>query len=155
MLRTIDRTGYSKKKAWCGPSAIATLTGCPLREATELLSRVTGEPYAKLSGVWDEAMSAALHQLGYRMAHNDVGFKRLARRYHNTGGHGVTTLARFLAERSAMEKLTPMLINITDHYVSAHLGWACDNHTDRPVPIGEFPKPGRWVVSSWLVEPLS
>ena len=66
----------------------------------------------------------------------------------------MTTLKRFLNERTLPEQATMLLVQATDHYISAHLDWACDNWTGKPVPISQFPKLGRWVEDSWLIRKL-
>lgn len=144
MLHRIDPTGYSKAKRWCGPGAVATLTGCSLTDATEQLTRIHGGHYDELEGVYPEHVIIALNERGYRAKEIDI----IGRYPELTHG---PTLARFLRGRPVMEQAVPMLIELSTHFVSAHLGYACDNWTMRPVPIPAFPKPGRLVKSAWVV----
>lgn len=150
MLQRITTVGYSKPKVWCGPGALSALTGAPVRTTTELLSRMTGEPYEKLSGVYDDAMEVALWELGYRMCANPQGNARIDACATRRRPY---TLAEFLTERSIPERVSMVLIEVTGHYITAHLSWACDNWTMHPVPIEEFPKPRRWVRNSWIIAP--
>lgn len=149
MLHNIDLAGYSKKKRWCGPGAIATLTGISLRDATELLvSVMQDQTYDKLSGVYHEHMMVALGSLGYSMKQclefND--------RYSNLIQG--PSLRRYMNERPIKEKATMVLIDLGDHYVSAHLNYICDNWTLKPVHIDKFPKPGRRISNIFFIEKL-
>lgn len=145
MLHPIDTTGYSKGTKWCGPGALATLTGIPLVKATEMLTRIHGGAYEDLEGTWEEDVILALHELGYRATPVDI-----IGRYPDLT-HG-PTLDRFISERKVDECVTPLLIMISGHFVTSHFGFMNDNWTLRPVRVADFPKMKRLVKAVWKIE---
>lgn len=145
MLHKVDTAGYSKAKRWCGPGALSILTGQPLRESTEQLTRIHGTTYDDMSGAWPEDLQLALHEHGYRTREIDI----VARYRELTHG---PTLRRFLSERSSLECVMPLLIVVNSHFVTAHMLYAADSWTMGPVPINQFPKPNRHVKQAWVVE---
>lgn len=147
MLHPIDTTGYNKPKAWCGPSAVSTLTGMPLVRATEILTRIAGCTYEELEGVWQEETILALYEAGYRCEPLDI-----AGRYPETT-HG-PTLDRFLRDRRVDEVVTPLLIEISGHFVCSHFSYCNDNWTLRPREIKAFPKMKRLVKRAWKVSKI-
>lgn len=148
MLHKLDMTGYTKPVAWCVPSAVSILTGSPLTDTTSLLCRLSQVTYKDLEGVDVQDALLALHQFGY--GHKAVP---LYERYGDTLTHG-PTLRRFLRERTPLEKMTPMLVCLPEHVIVCHMGFACDNWTKRPVPVGDFPKLGRLVSEAYLIHKL-
>jgi hypothetical protein len=144
MLHSINAEGYSKATQWCGPGALSSLTGLPIRESTELLCRIHGGTYEEFEGCWVEDVILALHELGYKAKQVDI----MARYPKLTHG---PTLQRFLSERRVDECVNPLLIEISGHFVSSHFGYASDNWTGRPVPIQKFPKLGRLVKDAYIV----
>lgn len=145
MLNSIDCEGYSRAKQWCGPSALALLTGATLKEATEHLTRIRREPYSEISGVWPEEMILALAERGYRAREVDI----VARYPRLTHG---PTLKRYFEERPASEKVMPTLIQISGHYLVGHFDMAGDNWTGRMVPYPRFPKLTRLVKAVHIIE---
>ena len=144
VMKPIDRTDYTPKIAWCGPSAVSILTGISLVRATELMTRIHGSTYDELQGVWPEDVILALRELGYTVEPVDI-----VGRYPELT-HG-PTLERFLRERHAGEYMSPLLVEVDGHLLTAHMAWACDNWVNKPVPIERFPKRGRLVKGAWQV----
>ena len=144
-IKAIDSTGYSKSTQWCVPSAIAMLTGLPLREATQLLSRIRQEPYHELKGTWTEEAVIALNELGYRSTPLDI-----AGRFSDTT-HG-PTLRRFMNNRLPQEISNPLLIMVEGHALVSHWGLLGDNSTGgHMVPVARFPKPNRLVKEAFII----
>ena len=144
-IKAIDSTGYSKPTQWCVPSAVAMLTGLPLREATQLLARIRQQPYQELEGVWLEEAVIALNELGYRSTPIDI-----AGRFSDTT-HG-PTLRRFMNNRLPQEVTNPVLIGLDGHVVVSHWGLLGDNSTEgRMVATSRFPKPNRLVKEAFII----
>lgn len=141
----LDTTDYSKATAWCGPSALAMLCRIPLRDATEHLSRIRGEAYSELSGVWPEEVIIALQERGYRARPVDI-----IGRYPDLT-HG-PTLKRYFRERPASEKVLPTLIDVGNHFLTGHFDMAGDNRTRRMIPWPQFPKLSRLVKAVHIIE---
>jgi len=144
MLNPINTEGYSKPKEWCGPAAIATLTGIPLREATELAVRVHGGTYDDLEGMWPEDVIIALHQLGYRAKPVDI----IGRFPHLTHG---PQLKSYVSSQPPEEKINPVLITVSGHFICSHMWFLNDNWTLTPKHYADFPKPKRLVKSAHII----
>ena len=127
----------SVKGRWCGPFALATLTGKTYEEADRLLAGIQEKQSVK--GSYDPEIILALGTLGYS-AHSI-----------HLGTGMPPTLGRFLRDRSPIEQTTPILIGIHAHWATCHFGWFADNWTKKPVPIADTPKPKRPVVSAYLI----
>jgi len=143
-LKPIDSTGYSKGKEWCGPSALALLTGCTLVEASEHLTRIRQQPYNELVGVYSEELAIALHERGYRCDPIDI-----IGRFPDTT-HG-PTLRRFMASRQPYEVINPVLVSVDGHVLVTHMYHAGDNWTKRMVEFDKFPKPNRLVKEAFVI----
>lgn len=147
MLTKLDTSGYTKKTIWCGPAAIATHTGVSVKQATELLCSVMqGTSYEDLDAVLDEHMTVAFGAVGYRM----VPIREFHERYADLP-YG-PSIKRFMQERPVMEKASQLLLNVGQHYTSAHLGYMSDNWTMGPVPVEKFPQIKRRVKQLWRIE---
>lgn len=144
MLYKVQTEDYSKSTRWCGPAALATLTGMPLVQATEVLTRIHGGSYTDLDGVWPEDVIIALNEQGKRATQIDM-IKR-----YPTLTHG-RMLENFLRDRTAYEKINPMLIQVDNHFVSAHMDYLCDNWVMSPTHWTKFPKLGRKVKNAWVI----
>lgn len=144
MLYAINTKDYSKPKKWCGPSAVATIAGCSLKQATELACRVTGKTYEELEGMWPEDVILCLHELGFKCRPIDI-----QKRYpHLTHGPHLKT---FMADRTWEEECVPVLVVLPEHFVSCHWGWLNDNWTLTPKPLDKFPMTGRKVKRAYTV----
>ena len=150
MIKPYDLTGYTKAKRWCGPSAVALLTGAPLAHTTARSAAMTGTPYAEVEGVWPEEAVLLLHELGYKAVPVD-----LVARYPDAP-YG-PTLKRYMAERRTYdpwEEYHPTLIEVHGHLLCGHYGMLFDNGTPKGAPVAFFPKTGRLVKRAWIVTPL-
>lgn len=146
MLSAIDLTGYSGEKVWCGPAAVSILTGVPLQRSTMTLAEIAGEDFFYLAGTYEEEVLRALRRFGYKATPS----REFADRYPTSD----PTLLRYMSHRTPPEKLRMMLVEVTGHWVTAHLDRLADGWTKRPVPMAEFPKLGRRVRAVWGVEKL-
>ena len=75
---------------WCGPTAVACLTGASTGEVRELVRDFRGDPTSRVDGTIDDEVRYAFDQLGY-----DV---RLVYFCHSSLYKGHPTLARWLQE---------------------------------------------------------
>lgn len=145
MLHSIPRGG------WCGPAALAILTGVDKITAAETLTRTRGCTYAELEGTDYEDMALALHELGYKATPLDINAMC-------PGTRCGPTAARFLASRGH-HALTPMLIAIGDgtkgHWITAHMGYYADNGSGSARPISALPKPKRLTTEAYRIERMT
>lgn len=150
MLKRIDKAGFSGGTVWCGPGAVAILTGVPLIQVAEVMCRVSDTPYAQLEGTTDETVVLTLRELGYRAEVSEA----FAQRYR-TSTYG-PLLHRFLADQPVMERAAPHLIELNgNHWATTHMGFLADNWTDgAPRQLDAYPHPRRHVTAIWKVTPL-
>lgn len=144
MLHALNKDGFTGKHAWCGPSAISILTGAPLAATTAMAAYADDVRYEEVEGMWREDCVLMLHRLGYRCAPVN-----LMQRYSDT--ECGPTLQRFIDTRTVEELTTPMLVELHGHFITMHYGFGCDNWTETPVPLREFPKRRRLVKWAALV----
>jgi hypothetical protein len=110
-----------RTKMWCGPSALAIITGEDYETCRYALSQISGRP---VMGVYRHDMATALWRFGYSMD---------ARTFEPGA-----TLASWLRSRSAADAKTLFLVVLSKHYIVVQGRKACDNHTKEPVFIGDM-----------------
>lgn len=134
-----------KTTLWCGPAALATLTGLPTSRIMSVLRAVTGRRTVK--GIYNSDLLKAGAALGLEFFDLKVPF-------------GDMTLARWTAENKNHLKGIPHIINVTGHYVTVCGGSFVDNWTKRPVRLKKAPHrrcrvQRVWAVRKSLGTPLS
>jgi hypothetical protein len=141
MLHKIDTTGWENNIAWCGPSAVSTLTGASLMHTHSRAAFYRNQSIGEVKALHVKELILMLREYGLGAKQIDLKerFKRQP------------TLGTFMSKRTPYEKAMPVLISLTSHFVCAQYGFACDNWTLNPVPFEEFPKPRRLVNSAWIV----
>lgn len=127
-----------KTTLWCGPGALAIMSGQPTSVIREVLRKVSGRQTIK--GVYHSEMERAAEKLGYRL-------ERVS---------AVTSAARrtFAAWEKANRELfadTLHLLNVGNHYVTVAGRQFCDNWTKTPVPLKKAPKRRRRVKAVWRI----
>tara|TARA_Y100001973_G_C5022992_1_gene244121 strand:+ start:190 stop:633 length:444 start_codon:yes stop_codon:yes gene_type:complete len=140
MLHRIDAKGWNGK-AWCGPSAVSTLTGAPLIHTHSRAAFYQNQAMKKVKGMYNEEVILLLREQGYGVRQID-----LTERFETQ-----PTINMFMKSRTPYEFAMPILLGITNHFISVHMNWACDNWTLNPVPFNEFPKPKRRVEFAFVV----
>jgi hypothetical protein len=145
-LKPIDATGYSKLQQWCVPSALSIITGAPLKETTEILTRISGRSYQELEGCWMEDAVLALNEYGFTAKPINI-----IDRFSDTT-HG-PTLTRFFSERQPHEVINPLLVAVNAHAIVTHYNYIFDNSTGGlPVTPDYFPKTHRLVKEAYIIE---
>lgn len=143
MIHPIKMEGWDRT-AWCGPSALAALTGIPIAKAHSRFAFLTNQKIDEVTGVYQKEMLLALSEFGLKARKVD-----LVSRYPDRIC-GVT-LERYLRERPIEERMYPLLINVQNHFIVAHMDWLIDNGHPRPTPIEKYAKLGRLVHTVWIV----
>ena len=134
------------RTAWCGPSALAMLTGQTLGSAHSRFAFMQDKAVRDIKGVFIPEMLMALSDQG-KMAEpiNLMG------RYpdHKYG----PSIKRFMKERPlGDERMYPLLISTHNHLLCGQMDWLGDNWTKRPVPMAKFPKLNRNVDQAWIIK---
>ena len=120
---------------YCGPGALAILTGLDTGDTARVLREVTGK--RAICGVWWPAMLAASARLGLRLTPRFVA-----------GDRRPQTLEQFAAgcTRGAV-----YLVLVTGHYTVLADGEACDNCTIYPTALARYRKRRARVRRAWEV----
>lgn len=126
------------KNRYCGPGALAMLTGCSTDEAARLIRQNSGQLYVK--GAANKDVLAALFALGCTV--RPVPVVTWKRFYEPPLREFVKTLqaGRYLVE-------------VTRHYVAVDVeaGEVGDNVSVTPRTFAEFRRGGKKVRKAWLV----
>lgn len=149
MLHAIETRGWEANTAWCVPTVISLLTGVPLIHSHSRAAFLQDKAMKSVKGVYASEALLLLREQGCKGEQID-----LSSRYSSA-----PLLSKFLAERTSYETCMPLMIQIEDskkfcHMISAHLGFAADNHTMKPVPISQFPHLKKYVTGAWVVSKL-
>lgn len=146
MLHSIDTRGWGTNTAWCVPTAISFLTGIPLFHSHSRAAFIQEKKVKDVEGVYAAEALLMLREQGY------VGKQiSLSDKYQSA-----PRLKKFLSERTMYEKCIPIMIQIEGskdfcHMITAHYGYAADNHTMKPVPIDQFPHLTKYVTAAWII----
>lgn len=127
-----------KRIRWCGPSAIAAITGMSYDDALQATKDTTGRRIVKWMRNWE--MFATLQQLGYSLIKIEA-----------TVDGRTATLARFGKKRQPEWMNETILLNVTRHYVVMRGRKIVDNRTEEPVFLRQYPKRRVRVRHAWIV----
>jgi len=146
----------TKARAFCGPTAIAAVTGTPISKVHKMVRRLRADKEREWRGrVLNGGRVKDL--LGRRMPvkgmHNRelveimrrLGFKVKHARWP-VPGRRTETLQAFCEDRGHMG---PFIVNVTGHYVAVSHGMICDTLKRTPVPFAEYPKLRSRVKAFW------
>lgn len=135
-INTLSKAGWGTKKIWCGPAALALITGRRLAYCHNKLARIKGIEPRYLKGVYNWQMEKALDQMGYEL-------RPLLER---------GTLASYIDNRqNTADMKSVILINVTSHYVVAHMAQIADNWRPEPVPAKDHPSARKYINRGWVV----
>lgn len=133
--RLHDVVNDTKSRAFCGPTAVATITGEPVsrvRDAFRLVRHGAGwteyDRAPSITGTRDYEVQRVLRLFGY------VGsWRRIA---------GQPTIAGYLEGRTGVERTHPCVVHVTGHWVAVS-GWVfCDTFSKGQV-VDADEAPGR------------
>lgn len=119
---------------WCGPTALAALTGLSYEEAIDLLKAVrvrAGRRNPTVKGVQNGDMFLALLRMGYEAERIKVQTVGLTKK----GEPQTETFAAFLSRRSGHLRDAPILVNVTRHYLAVEGAWGIESRTEGNAPI--------------------
>lgn len=136
-------------RAFCGPTAMAAVTGMPISQIREIIREVWGTTKSNgaampVMGLDNASLLTSMLRLGWKVAEtadceNDVGQRRDRFRlgdFLDANGNG-----------------GPFIVNVTGHYYAVSQGEICDTFTCLPKDIARFKKGRyRWVKRWWRFE---
>jgi hypothetical protein len=136
-INTLSKDGWGTKKIWCGPAALALITGRSLKYCHNKLARIKGVEPRHLKGIYNWQLMKALDEMGYEVIDNllDRG-----------------TLASYIDNRQNTAHMkSVILINVTNHYVVAHMAQIADNWRPEPVPAKDHPSARKYICRGWVI----
>jgi len=139
-LNTLKSETFGKKIKWCGPTALAIISGRSLKFCHNKLARLEWKEPRYLKGVGNGSMLAALREM-----------KFLPRRID--AAHGLT-LRKYIEEVQTTEHFRGvMLVNVTHHYVVISKGLVVDNRNgSEPLPVKDHPTWRKRIVKAWHIK---
>jgi hypothetical protein len=126
---------------WCGPAAIAAVTGKPTSEIHAKISEVGGRQNIK--GVYNRELLNTLQALGAPA--EEVWSLRWST--HSKP----PTLAAWLRENRSLYADRPVIVQVTRHYVTVFGKRLIDNTTGGTVALGSAPHRRARVKRAWAV----
>lgn len=136
-------------RAFCGPTAIAAITGQPISLIREVIraqvgTKINGHARAVM-GVSNKVLLGTMDRLGWRVIDQSGDADR----------RNVFRFGDFLDHVQMHEHDGPYIVNVTGHYYAVDQDEICDTHTQIPIEIHRF-KNGRrrWIKRWWQFEKL-
>jgi hypothetical protein len=118
----------TKSRGFCGPTAIAAVTGEPIsvvrdavRHASGRIKTADGKAHPVM-GLYNKDLLAAMELLGWHVTEE----------WSKPAGESRYTLAAFAQEYG---NDGPFIVNVTDHYTAISHGLLCDPFTKVPVDL--------------------
>lgn len=161
MLHTPIYRGAASE--YCGPTAIAAVTGVSLRDVRETIYQARGSHFLKsngdrmpIIGMANTDLIATMALLGWHAVEemfNPVPIMATGYR-----GHGAPrlypTLLQFAEAHGARG---PFIVEVTGHYIAVSHGELCDTRfripADLKMAVTRRGMPGRWVRHWWRFAP--
>lgn len=142
----------SGRVKWCGPTALAIITGRTLIFCQRALAKQRGIDQRYLKGVTNRQMRRALNAMGFEM----VGVIIERNPPSASGRRYMPTLRQYIEEQQTTAQFrSVMLINVTNHYVVAQRGLICDNNRIDPIPVDRHPASRKRIERAWIIRPLA
>jgi len=144
-LNTLNAKGFTKIP-WCGPSALAIITGRTLSYCHNKLARLRGIAPRYLRRVSNRQMRNALAEMGYEMENVNIPLREGQRTMH------MPTLKSYIMnEQTTADMRSVLLINVTDHYVVAQGGKIADNQCPNPIDVIAHHSSNKRIYLAWRV----
>lgn len=125
-----------KHNGYCGPAAIAALTGVSTGEAARLLRDVSGRPWIK--GASENIVLDVLASLGLDVVDS-----------YRIYPMKIMTLQRWIRERWTGELALVVAMN---HYWAFDGGYFCDSFNRLPTPVDQIHNPKSFVSSVYYLD---
>lgn len=149
---------------WCGAAALAATTGLPTSEITRALMCASHTKLTDVKGVSPWQMKSAAKILGYelvemrrfeakRLPPEQYGRQNQSGRYVYDDITTRPTLAAYARKHREDFKEYPVIVNVTNHFVTLYGRRGCDNHTKDVVFLTKMPFRRARVITVWQVIP--
>ena len=138
-LNTLKAETFGNKIKWCGPTALAIITGRSLKFCHNKLAKIAGKEPRYLKGAYNWHMLYALKEMKFLPFRVDAAHGKTLRQYVDE----VQTTEHFRGV---------MLVNVTDHYVVISKGLVVDNQNPTPQPVRDYPMSRKRIVKAWIIK---
>ena len=134
----VGKTWRKGRIKWCGPTALALITGRTLMHCQRMLASIKHTDQRYVRGCWGWEMKCALKRMGYQTWPLALD--------------GKPTLRQYIVEQMpTREWKGTVLFETGCHYVVAHAGMVQDNHQIEPTPVADHPARRQRIQKGWLV----
>jgi hypothetical protein len=127
-----------KGNAWCGPTAISSITQTPVSTIQKMVRRIRGPQYryierkrgggyikkpykAPVRGMYDNEVIEVMRRLKFNLI-EEKSFKGTFKSFCEDYGHA-----------------GPFIVQVTRHYIAVSKGMACDTYSKTPIPWQDHP----------------
>jgi hypothetical protein len=152
-------------RAFCGPTAIAAITGEPISVIREVIRSQIGTKIdgtaMPVMGISNKVMLRTMEELGWRVIKSDSHAQQIRRQLGDDedvltpAEMDIVRFGDFLDYVQMHEHVGPYIVNVTRHYYAVDADEVCDTHTQIPVEIHRFKRGRRrWVQKWWQFEKL-
>lgn len=144
------------RNGYCGPTAVAALTGVSTEQASAIMRHVGGR--RQIRGAYNHEVVGAVRALGYRVHEVlGIGSMRGSRSYCDgviRVGPKPVTLGQFLgpAHAELRRSWRGWVVLVTGHYIAVAGDWCVDTSHRQPTPAAEFPRQRRRVKALFALE---
>jgi hypothetical protein len=137
--------------AYCGPTAIAAITGQPISVIREVIRTQIGTKAnghaMPVMGVSNKDLLATMATLGWRVIAESGDAENESNR------RDIFRFGDFLDYVQMHEHAGPYIVNVTGHYYAVDSDEICDTHLQIPIEIHRFKRGRRrWVKRWWQFE---
>lgn len=126
-----------KNVVWCGPGALATISGRPVSEVMHVVRKVTGQASPK--GVRYSHLERSARLLGYALEEIPIHWGKLS------------TMARWTADNRSTLQSNAVVLCLSNHYVTVSGRTFNDNASVVPIPLKKAPYRRSRVRRAWRV----
>lgn len=136
-----------KTTLWCGPAALAAITGRPTSEVVAAAKKISGK--RRIKGMSNWLLKKTADALGFHLEAkypNDATYLKYLHK---------PTLARWARENKALFADKPVIVNVTGHYVTVHGRSLIDNQTKKVVSLKRAPHRRCRVHVAFVASPIA
>jgi hypothetical protein len=142
------------KRDYCGPTAMAAVTGLPLKNIREAIIEqrdyrrvANGQRYLSITGLSPQDLLGAMDLLGWRLVERDDILQNRDLRPRLLRLPKLMTLAEFCEQRG---NGGPYIVSAGHHWQAISAGEFCDTFTMTPISIEIAMRPGKGRAGKWV-----
>ena len=155
-------TKIGKHRTWCGPSVLSILTGRSVNHCARVIAKrrnahgwYNGKGSSnQVRGTWFHEVRDALESMGFELKQVKIPLKHHKRQVMSINPKPFVepTLRAYMAERGGDQWKNSMLLEVTNHWMTAHRDTIADNTGSSH--YSEHRWRGKKVVAGWIVKTI-